>query len=180
MKIGVSSYSYAQLQRAGKMTQFDCVAKAKEMGFDSIEFTDLMPPEGESNLSYAERICEEAKRCGIEVSAYVVGANLARKDPSEEIAKLKSRIDEAKALGAKFFRHDIMYDYEDFRSFDLALPTIAAAIREVTGKNVFSLREIVGDIDLIVEIVCRVGVKSTLGHVFSVYVELIVIIRGYL
>ena len=85
MKIGVSSYSFSQLTRDGKMTQFDCVSKAKEMGFDSIEFTNLMPPEGETDISYAERICEEAKRCGIEVSAYVVGANLAKKDPTEEL-----------------------------------------------------------------------------------------------
>ena len=54
MKIGVSSYSFSQYIRAGKMTQFDCVSKAKEMGFDAIEFTELQPPEGESKLSYAK------------------------------------------------------------------------------------------------------------------------------
>ena len=132
MKIGVSSYSFSQYIRAGKMTQFDAVAKAKEMGFDAIEFTELNPPEGESKLSYAKRICEEAKKCNIEISAYVVGANLAKKDTTEEVQKLKERIDEAHALGAKLFRHDVMYGYDDFRSFDLALPTIVAAIREVT------------------------------------------------
>jgi len=132
MKIGVSSYSFSQYIRAGKMTQFDCVSKAKEMRFDAIEFTELQPPEGESKLSYAKRICEEAKNCDIEISAYVVGANLARKDTTEAVTALKERIDEANALGAKFFRHDVMYDYDDFRSFDLALPTIADAIREVT------------------------------------------------
>ncbi len=132
MKIGVSSYSYSQYIRAEKMTQLDAVSKAKEMGFDAIEFTDLMPPEGETKLSYAKRICEEAKRCGIEISAYVVSANLAQKDTTQEVQKLKERVDEASALGAKFFRHDVMYGYDDFRSFDLALPTIVSAIREVT------------------------------------------------
>ena len=41
MKTSVSSYSFSQYIREGKLTQLDCVAKAKEMGFDGIEFTDL-------------------------------------------------------------------------------------------------------------------------------------------
>ena len=41
MKIGVSAYSYAQYINAGKMTQLDCVKKAKEMGFEAIEFTEM-------------------------------------------------------------------------------------------------------------------------------------------
>ena len=41
MKISVSSYSYQQYIRAGKMTQLDCVARAKDLGFDAIEFIDL-------------------------------------------------------------------------------------------------------------------------------------------
>ena len=41
MKIGVSSYSFAQLTRDGKMTQFDCVSKAKEMGFLDEEIAKL-------------------------------------------------------------------------------------------------------------------------------------------
>ena len=41
MKTSVSSYSFRQYIRAGKLTQLECVAKAKEMGFDGIEFTDL-------------------------------------------------------------------------------------------------------------------------------------------
>lgn len=132
MKIGVSSYSYNQYIKAGKLTQFSCIAKAKEMGFDDIQFTDLQPPEGVSVMEFAGQIREEAKRCGIEVSGYVVGANLGQKDPSEEIARLKMCLDVAHEMGAKFFRHDIMGTYNDFRSFDLALPTIRAAIREVT------------------------------------------------
>ena len=38
MKIAASSYSFAQLIRKGEMTQFETIAKAKEMGFDAIEF----------------------------------------------------------------------------------------------------------------------------------------------
>ena len=41
MKTSVSSYSFHQYIKAGKLTQLECVARAKEMGFDAIEFTDI-------------------------------------------------------------------------------------------------------------------------------------------
>lgn len=132
MKIGVSSYSFSQYMRAGKMTQLSAIAKAKEMGFDDIEFTDLTPPEGTSQMEYAKELREEAANCGIEISAYVIGANLAQTDVDKEVERLKGCLDIAKELGVKLVRHDIMYTYEHYRSFDQALPVIARAIREVT------------------------------------------------
>ena len=79
MKIGVSSYSFSQYIKSGKLTQLTAVAKAKELGFDAIEFTELMPPEGVSQAEYAKQIKAEANKCSIEISAYLVGANLALK-----------------------------------------------------------------------------------------------------
>jgi len=135
MKIGTSSYSFQQYIRDGRLTQKSAISKAKEMGFDDIEFTDLTPPEGTSQLEYASELKEEAAKCGIEISAYAIGANLAKADDTElkaEIERLKGQVDVAKAMGAKFMRHDVMYGYDDFRAFDMALPTIAKAAREVT------------------------------------------------
>ena len=126
MKIGVSSYSFSQYIKSGKLTQLTAVAKAKELGFDAIEFTELMPPEGVSQAEYAKQIKAEANKCSIEISAYLVGANLAQKDNSAEIERLKASLDVANALGAKLFRHDVMYGYDVFRSFDQALPTLVA------------------------------------------------------
>lgn len=144
MKIGVSSYSFSQYIRNGKLTQFSAVAKAKELGFDAIEFTELNPPETESQLDYAKKIKEEAARCGIEISAYVMGANLAQENPDAEVERLKGCVDVADALGVKLFRHDVMSNYDDFRSFDSALPTIAAAVREVTEyAQTFGIRTMV-------------------------------------
>ena len=56
MKLSVSSYSYRQQIKAGKMTQFDVVAKAKEMGFDGIDFTELDGATLEEQLENAKRI----------------------------------------------------------------------------------------------------------------------------
>ena len=76
MKISVSSYSFRQYIRAGKMTQFDCVAKAKELGFDAIEFIDLDGANLEEQKELAQKLREEADRVGIEINAYTIGASL--------------------------------------------------------------------------------------------------------
>lgn len=135
MKIGVSSYSFAQYIRQGKMTLFDTVAKAKELGFGCIEFTDLAVPEGVTPLEFAKQLRNEAESVGIEISAHVVGGNLARakeEDLLKEVERLKGCVDVAAALGAKFFRHDVMYTYDEFRSYYEALPSIAKGARMIT------------------------------------------------
>lgn len=139
MKVSVSSYSFSQYIRAGKMTQFDTVAKAKEMGFDAIEFTDI---DGKGDLELqkenARKIRAEADRVGIEINAYTIGANLYSDDQAEmdaEVERLKGQVDVAKILGAKVMRHDVCYTLAktgNGRSFDRMLPFIAANARKVT------------------------------------------------
>ena len=43
MKIGVSSYSFMQYIKSGKLNQLTCIDKARELGFDAIEFINLTP-----------------------------------------------------------------------------------------------------------------------------------------
>ena len=139
MKISVSSYSFQQYIGACKMTQLDCVAKAKEMGFDAIEFIDIAgAPDFEAQKAYAQQIRAEADRVGIPINAYTIGASLyqgsAEKDQAE-VERLKKQLEIAKILGAKVMRHDCCYKLEKTgkaRSFDLMLPTIAANARAVT------------------------------------------------
>ncbi len=134
MKIGISSYSFQQYISAGKMTQFDCVAKAKEIGFDAIEFTDLCPPEGTSQEKFAHALKEEADRVGIEIFNYAVGSNLVYESEEEfkEITdNVKKQLDIAKILGVKIFRHDATFNLKGEKSFDLALPKLVRCIREI-------------------------------------------------
>ena len=57
MKLGVSSYSYSRCN----LSSLEVLKKAKEMGFEAIEFAGLStPPEGETLISYAEMIRDEA------------------------------------------------------------------------------------------------------------------------
>ena len=80
MKTSVTLYSFSQYVNAGKLTQLDCIAKAKELGFDGIEFTDLMPPEKMLEQEYALLLKEEAQRCGLTIISHTVGANLLSTD----------------------------------------------------------------------------------------------------
>lgn len=139
MKISVSSYSFAQYIWQGKMTQLDCVAKAKEMGFDAIEFIDI---DGAPDLALqkenAKKIRAEADRVGIEINAYTIGACLYQSTEEAldaEVERLKGQVDIAAILGAKVMRHDVCYQLGKTgrsRSFDLMLPTIIRGARRVT------------------------------------------------
>lgn len=48
MKFAVSSYSFGQYTGSGRLTTFGCIEKAKEMGFDAIEFVEFNGPNGET------------------------------------------------------------------------------------------------------------------------------------
>lgn len=139
MKISVSSYSFAQYIRDGKLTQLSCIEKAKEMGFDAIEFTDI---DGAGDLEKqkenAKLLREKADELGFDINAYTIGANLAKPTEEErkaEIERLKGQLDVAKILGAKVMRHDVCYSLGKTgfsRSFDLMLPYLADSARQVT------------------------------------------------
>lgn len=140
MKLSVSSYSFQQYINEGKMTQLDCIAKAKEIGFDAVDFIDLQH-EKYSEEEYAAMIAEEAKKCGMEIASYTIGACLIRDTQEEtraEIERVKRKIDIAKILGAPSMRHDAYFAQSKYRSFDLALPELASNIRELAeyGKQV--------------------------------------------
>ena len=138
MKISVSSYSFQQYISQEKMTQLDCVAKAKEMGFDAIEFIEITGEDLEAQKAYAAQIRAEADRVGIEINAYTIEACLyheTQEDMDAEIARLKDQLSIAQALGAKVMRHDVCYQLGKTgtsRSFDLMLPTIAKNARIIT------------------------------------------------
>lgn len=141
MKLAVSSYSFSQCLSRGDMTQLDCVAKAAQMGFDGIEFVGLAPnrnPTLEEQLAYAAQINAEAKRVGIEIVAYTVGASLwqgSEEVDAAEVERLCRQLDVAAALGARVFRHDACSKERangKLVSFAQMLPTIAKNARTVS------------------------------------------------
>ena len=102
MKIGVSSYSYSRLVRSGAMKQIDVISKAKEMGFDTIEFSTISVPEGKTLKDFAKELRDEADRVGIPVSNYTIGADMlngCNGDQEAEIARVQGEVDIAEILG---------------------------------------------------------------------------------
>ena len=137
MKTSVSSYSFSQLLDSGKCTQLDLIKKAKAMGFDGIEFTDLQPPEGVSESEFASMLAAESEKQGLPIVSYTIGAELINCPSLQgEIERLCAKAEVAKVLGAKLMRHDATGGYRDARkgymSFEQALPTLIEGCRAVT------------------------------------------------
>ena len=134
MKTAVSSYSF---YRVSGMPQFDCIKKAKELGFDGIEFSGLSPREGESVTDYAKALVAEAKAVGIPIVNYCTGADFLKADSIEEEAeRLFAEVDLAAILGVKTMRHDATFGFKDgtrgTRGFDTEVAKIADGCRKVT------------------------------------------------
>lgn len=137
MKTGVSSYSFSQLLNSGECTQLDLISIAKEMGFDGIEFIDLDPPEGMSEIDFANALAAESKRCELPIISYTVWADLLNADCLEdEVARLCKKVDTAKALGAPCMRHDATGGFKgserSFLGFEQALPVLVKGYKAVT------------------------------------------------
>lgn len=137
MKFSVSSYSFQRLLHSGKYTQLDLIRVAKEIGFDGIEYIDLMPTDGMTDLEYAAVLRDAAEKAGIEIVAYTIGADFLGENGWEaEAERLYGQVDIAEALGAKCMRHDATGGFkgEDktYKSFDSALPILADGCRKVT------------------------------------------------
>ena len=140
MMIGVSSYSYSRVVNSGAMKQIDVIAKAKEMGFDCIEFSTIAVPEGKTLPEFAAELKAEADRVGIPIMNYTIGADLlagSNGDLDAEVERLKKEVDIAEILGAPGMRHDCSggrfpADWKGAKTFDAALPKIAQGCRAVT------------------------------------------------
>jgi sugar phosphate isomerase/epimerase len=139
MKIGVSSYSFSRLVRKGTMDQLEVIGKAKEMGFEAIEFSTFQLPEGESPLSFAPKVRSECARVGIEIVNYTIGADMLNgsgRDVQAEVERLKEEVQVAHILGVPGMRHDATRGFPPEhigpRGFGDALPTLVAGCRAVT------------------------------------------------
>lgn len=136
MKIGVSSYSFTKYISATGKDIFAVIDKAKEMGFEGIEFTGLesYAKEGEDLILLAEKIKEHCKNAGLEIINYAIGADFLAEKIDEEMAKVKKSVDIAAALGSPCMRHDVCYSLpkEHLYTWHTALKVMAPRIREIT------------------------------------------------
>lgn len=138
MKLAVSAYSFYQYIGQGKMSIYDTVDKAAEMGFCAIEFLDMPGGSLDEQKESAKKLKALAKDAKIDICAYTIGAELFKGDveaDKREVERLKAQAEIASVLGAKIMRHDVCYNLKKSgkgRSFDLMLPTIAENARIIT------------------------------------------------
>jgi sugar phosphate isomerase/epimerase len=140
MKIGVSSYSFARLVREGNLNFHDIPQKAKELGFDCIEFSGLNVPCGKSSLEEAPIIREICHKAGLPIVNYTIGAdfiNCEGGDWKKEVERLKDEVRVAKILGVKGMRHDATRGFpqnhpSQAKSFEEALPILIKGCRALT------------------------------------------------
>lgn len=132
MKIGVSSYSFAQYMQKTGATYCQICDLAKNMGFDAIEFIDLkLEVQPAENLSaLAGQIREYCRKIGLPIAAYTVGADFLN-NPNA-VQDIKAQVDLAVLLGAPVMRHDAFWSMPQGMTWRQAVETIAPLIREVT------------------------------------------------
>lgn len=134
MKWSLSSYSLSRYMNEGTLTQLGCISRAKELGFEYIEFSEIIPHDGSSKVEYAKRLREECDRLDMHISSLVVGADFLLPESGcveTEIKRVKEMVDIAHILGAKHMRHDATRG--DGRSFAEVVTPLADACREVAA-----------------------------------------------
>lgn len=139
MQFSVSLYSFFSAIRNGELTPLQCVAKAKELGFDAIEAVDfVLAGKPEEMPDKARELKAEADKQGLAISSLAATADLLNGldnsgDVEKEIARVKSMVDIAGILGAPRMRHDITFGQKgNPRSYAALVPQLAESVREIT------------------------------------------------
>jgi len=133
MKISVNTYSFFQAIRDGRLTLQQLPAKAAELGFEGIEFTQFDPDSRENLLTQAAQLRQLAAEAGLPVVAYTCGATLygTNAEQAAALEHVKTQLDVAAELGAKLFRFDVMYRLPQKVSFDAALANALPVMRQI-------------------------------------------------
>lgn len=143
MKVSVSAYSFGKYRET--LGNEGMIRKAKEMGFEGIEFLDNYI----SDIEEAKKLACVAKEVGIEICALCASADIINNGAEFETERLRGLVDIAAALGASVMRHDITKgDVSGAKvgiSYDALMPIMIKVIREVTeyakSKGVRTLTE---------------------------------------
>ena len=86
MKLSVSSYSYYQAIRDGRLTLEQTIDKAHEMGFEAIEFINITTPDP---IATAKELREYCATIDLDIAAYTIGADLLNGDEEEILKKFE-------------------------------------------------------------------------------------------
>ena len=134
MKIAVSSYSFSQAMRDGRMNMLDVIPKAKELGYEGVEIVRGSQSDAEMR-ALASLLKVQSEEYELPIIAYMVGADFLKNGVDSEVERLRREVEIAALMGAPRMRHDSSQgrDAEGNNvSVDDALPVLAEGYRRVT------------------------------------------------
>ena len=137
MKTSVSSYSFGHYASPNELGILGIIDKAKEIGFDGIEFAaDDWWMNDDDML---RRMRERCEKNGLPVVNLAVGAdflNGSDGDLDREVEKVCALVDKAEILGSAAMRHDATGGFLPGKKsgigYDNALPRLVEGCRRVT------------------------------------------------
>lgn len=127
MKYSVTSYSFSQYKKAGKLDPLSMIDKAKELGFDGIEFTDR----DVDGIEGAKALRAHAAELDFPIVNLAAHGDILAPDGVNELLK---QVDLAAALGVTQMRHDVASgkDLASFEGYENVLPRLVEGCRTVT------------------------------------------------
>jgi Sugar phosphate isomerases/epimerases len=132
MKTCVSSYSFGRY--FDSLGAEGVAAKAAELGFSAIEYTDGGWTDNFS-VETAKRVCDKVGSLGLSIASFCVGADFLTGDLDGMLAHLRKCADFAAALGAPAMRHDVAQQPR-FRKYQIGyadlLPLMVKGCLETT------------------------------------------------
>jgi len=112
------------------------VRHSAELGFDAVEFLDLLDDPILPTLGTPEEVKALLDRYGLGVSCYSVGVQLLCDDPEKTERDLFAHIDFAAAIGSKRFHHTLIPLLElpaDAPSYESAMNAIFASAERIAA-----------------------------------------------
>ena len=140
MKLAVSSYSLWNWMKAANKPIDAAIDRIAGLGAAGVEFAGFEPFRPDPNpLKTAERLRRKVEKAGLAVAGYCISAELLLPASAqrEAVAKIKSHVDVAAALGVASMRHDVTRGFGEWnksltgpKTFAAALKGVVPAIRE--------------------------------------------------
>ena len=134
MKIAVSSYSFSQAMRDGRMGILDVIPKAKAMGYEGVEIVRGSQSD-EEMAALAALLRVQSRENDMPIIAYMVGADFLKNGVDAEVKRLRREVEIAALMGAPRMRHDATQGKDaqgNTVPYEDALPILAEGYRRVT------------------------------------------------
>lgn len=141
MKLAVSSYSLWRWMKAQEKPIDAAIDRVAALGAAGVEFAGFDPYRPDANpLKTAARLRKRARKAGLAVAGYCVGAELLVPPSAQRqaVEKLKGHVDIAAELGVASMRHDVTRGFGEWskgvagpQTFAVAVKAVVPAIRQV-------------------------------------------------